>query len=256
VKSTSRAVLGLARLTLLEARRTAVGKAAVASIIMAASLALFVDRIVLTEQVRATVVTYAVIVRLGLVLVLGQAIIANTVRDLNEHIVDVFLALPLTRMQYVLGKWLGWIAVAVTLGLCAALPLLAFPGTPGRLVWAVSFAAETAVIVSLALLFALILGNIVTAMVAFCCVYLFARVGYLLVLLSINTGAVAGSLFDRFDARYLQLAGYLLPRMDRFAETSWLVGAPIRFGPDLLQALIYIALLGTVANIELRRKQF
>jgi hypothetical protein len=76
------------------------------------------------------------------------------------------------------------------------------------------------------------------------------------VLLSANTGAASGSMFERFDARYVQLAGYLLPRMDRFADTSWLAGSPIHFGPDILQAVIYIALLGAVAGIELRRKQF
>jgi hypothetical protein len=63
-------------------------------------------------------------------------------------------------------------------------------------------------------------------------------------------------LLDRFDARYVEYAGYLLPRMDRFADTAWLSGGPIRFGPDLLQAGIYIVLLGAVAHIELRRKQF
>jgi hypothetical protein len=99
----SRAVLGLARLTVLEARRTAVGKAALAAIAIAVGLALFVDRVVLTDQERATVVTYAVIVRLAVVLTLGLAIIANTVRDLNDRIIDNFLALPLTRMQYALG---------------------------------------------------------------------------------------------------------------------------------------------------------
>ena len=130
-----RAVLGLARLTLLEARRTAVGKAALAAIAIAISLALFVDRIMLTDQERASVVTYAVIVRLAIVLILGQAIIANTVRDLDERIIDNFLALPLTRMQYALGKWLGWILVAALCALAAGLPLVGFSSTPGRLPW-------------------------------------------------------------------------------------------------------------------------
>jgi hypothetical protein len=194
-------------------------------------------------------------VRLAIVLILGQAIIANTVRDLNERIIDNFLALPLTRMQYALGKWLGWSAVALVSALLAALPLLGFLETPGRLAWTLSFAAETVVVASLALLLALALGRIVTAIFAYCCLYLFARVGFLLVLLGTNMGAAKGSL-DRFDARYVELAAYLLPRMDRFADTAWLAGSPIRFGPDILQALIYIALLGAVASIELRRKQF
>jgi hypothetical protein len=252
----SRAVLGLARLTLLEARRTAVGKSALAAIAVALCLALFVDRVVLTDQQRATVVTYAVIVRLGVVLTLGLAIVANTVRDLNERIIDNFLALPLTRMQYALGKWLGWSLVAVLCALSAGLPLLGFSGTPGRLQWTLSFAAETIVIASLALVLALALARVVTAMFAFCALYLFARVSSMLVLLSTNVGADRGSLLDRFDARYVELAGYLLPRMDRFAATEWLSGGVIRLGPDLLQAVIYIALLGAVARIELRRKQF
>jgi hypothetical protein len=48
----------------------------------------------------------------------------------------------------------------------------------------------------------------------------------------------------------------LLPRLDRFADTAWLAGGAVRFGPDILQAVIYLGLLGAVANIELRRKQF
>jgi hypothetical protein len=251
-----RAVAGLARLTLLEARRTAVGRAALAAIAVALSLALFMDRIVLTDQERATVVTYAAIVRLGLVLLIAQAIIANTVRDLNEHIVEHFLALPLTRLQYAIGKWLGWTGVAMICGAAAGLPLLGFTGTPGRLAWTLSFMAEAVVAVSLALLLALALGRIITAMLAFCCMYLFARISYLLVLLSNNMGANQGSLVDRFDARYIELASYLLPRMDRFADSAWLAGSPVRFGPDVLQGVIYIALLGAVAGIELRRKQF
>ncbi|HWJ36146.1 MAG TPA: hypothetical protein VNR70_12810 [Steroidobacteraceae bacterium] len=251
-----RVVLGLARLTLLEARRTAVGKAALAAIAMALSLALFMDRIVLTDQERATVVTYAVLVRLALVLILGQAIIANTVRDLNERIIDNFLALPLTRMQYALGKWLGWSGVSILCGIAAGLPLLGFSDTPGRLAWTMSFAAEAVVVASLALLLALTLGRIVTAVLAYGCLYLFARIGFMLVLLGKNMGATEGSLLDRFDAGYVQLAGYLLPRMDRFADTAWLAGGAIRFGPDILQGVIYVALLGAVAGIELRRKQF
>jgi hypothetical protein len=250
-----RAMAGLARLTLLEARRTAVGKAVMAAIAVALCLALFMAHIVLTEQTRATVVTYAVIVRLSVVLLIAQAIIANTVRDLQERVVEHFLALPLTRLQYAAGKWLGWSAVAACCAIAAGLPLLGFPGTPGRLAWTLSFVAEAVVVASLALLLALAVGRIVTAMLAFCCMYLFARVSYLLILLSNNVDASHGSLFDRFDARYIELASYLLPRMDRFADTAWLTGGAIGVAPGLLQAVIYLALLGSAAGIELRRKQ-
>jgi hypothetical protein len=252
----ARAIAGLAQLTLLEARRTAVGKSVIAAIGIALCLALFMERIVLTEQVRAAVVAYAVIVRLGLVLLIAQAIIANTVRDLNERVVEHFLALPLTRLQYAIGKWLGWAAVAAVSAIAAGLPLLGFVGTSGRLAWTLSFAVEAVVVASLALLLALSLGRVVTAMLAFCCLYLFARISYLLLLLGNNMGASEGSASERFDVFYIQIASYLLPRMDRFAETAWLTGGAIRFGPGLLQGVIYLALLGAVASLELRRKQF
>lgn len=253
---TSRVIGGLLRLTLLEARRTAVGKAALGAIVLALSFALFVGHVVLTDQARATVVMYAVGVRLALVLVLGQAIIANTTRDLNERIIDSFLALPLTRLQYAFGRWLGWSLVAILSAFAAGLPLLAFANVPGRLQWTLSFAAEAVVMASLALVLALALGRIVTAMLAFGSMYLFARVSAMLVLLSANMGADQGSLLERIDARYVEVAGYLLPRLDGFADTAWLCGGPIHFGPDLLQAGVYIALLGAVAHLELRRKQF
>jgi hypothetical protein len=250
-----RAMAGLARLTLLEARRTAVGKSVIAAIAIALCLALFMERIVLTEQARAAMVTYAVIVRLSVVLLIAQSIIANTVRDLHERLVEHFLALPLTRLQYAIGKWLGWAAVAAFSGVAAGLPLLGFVGTPGRLAWTMSFAVEAVLVASVALLLALVLGRVVTAMLAFCCLYLFARISHLLVLLSTNMGASEGSALERFDAWYIELASYLLPRMDRFADTAWLTGGAIRFAPGLLQGAIYLALLGAVASLELRRKQ-
>jgi len=251
-----RALWGLARLTLVEARRTAVGKSVIAAIALALGLALFMSHIVLTEQARATVVTYAAIVRLGLMLLIAQAIIANTVRDLHERMVEHFLALPITCLQYALGKWLGWATVAAISAIAAGLPLLGFAGTPGRLAWTLSFVAEAVLVASLALLLALVLGRIVTAMLAFCCLYLFARISYLLVLLSNNVVASDGSAVERFDARYIEFASYLLPRMDRFADTAWLTGGAIHLAPGLLQGVIYLALLGAVAGIELRRKQF
>jgi hypothetical protein len=128
-------------------------------------------------------------------------------------------------------------------------------GTSGRLAWTMSFAVEAVVVASVALLLALVLGRVVTAMLAFCCLYLFARISYLLVLLSTNMGASEGSALERFDAWYIELASYLLPRMDRFADTAWLTGGAIRFAPGLLQGVIYLALLGAVASLELRRKQ-
>jgi hypothetical protein len=134
--------------------------------------------------------------------------------------------------------------------------LVAFTGAPGRLAWTLSLAAETVVIASLALLLALALGRIITAMFAFCCMYLFARVGYLMVLLGGNTVAADSSWLDRFEVHVVELTGYMLPRLDRFADTAWLTGSPIRFGPDILQALIYVAVIAAVAQIELRRKQF
>jgi hypothetical protein len=134
--------------------------------------------------------------------------------------------------------------------------LLGFVGASGRLAWTLSFVVEAVIVASLALLLALSLGRVVTAMLAFCCIYLFARISYLLILLGNNMGASEGSAVERFDAFYIQLASYLLPRMDRFAETAWLTGGTIRLGPGLLQGVIYLALLGAVANFELRRKQF
>ncbi len=245
----------LARLTLLEARRTAVAKSMIAAIGLALGLALFMEHIVLTEQARAAVVVYVVVVRLSLVLLIAQAIIANTVRDLHERVVEHFLALPLTRLQYAAGKWLGWAAVAAVSALAAGLPLIGFAGTLGWLAWTLSFAVETVVVAGVALLLALSLGRVVTAMLAFCCLYLFARIGYLLLLLGQNMGASEGSPVERFDLYYVQIASYLLPRMDRFAETGWLTGGAIHVGPGLLQGAIYLALLGAVANLELRRKQ-
>jgi hypothetical protein len=251
-----RTLLAIARYTILESRRTFIVRAGISGFAAVFLLALFIAHTALTEPVRIEVTMYAVLVRIVLAAVIGLGIISNTVRDLESRLTDNFLALSIPRMRYVLGKWLGYATVAVLLALLAAAPLALFAGTPGRLAWALSLAAESLVTASLALLLGLSLGRVVTATLAYCAIYVFARIGFLVVLLGATTRNSTHALVDRIDSGYVEFATYLLPRLDRFAETAWLTGGAVRFGPDLVQAAIYLALLGTVASFEINRKEF
>ena len=126
-----------------------------------------------------------------------------------------------------IGRWLGWSAVAAVCGLAAGSPLLAFSSTPGSWLGR-SFAAETVIIASLALLLALALVGSSPPCSLFA-MYLFARIGYLLVLLSANMGATKGSLIDRVDALALKRPGTCcrgwialpIPRADRRCDQHW-----------------------------------
>ena len=53
----------------------------------------------------------------------------------------------------------------------------------------------------------------------------------------------------------LQGLAALLPRLDLFARTDWLLGQPVeQFGAQCLQALIYCLLMHVVAVFDFRRK--
>ncbi len=175
--------------------------------------------------------------------------------------IDVFLSRPMSRASLVLAYWVGFSVVAMLL----ALPAIAIIGWVGPMdsqgfgVWALTLASEILLVVAVALFCAFTLKSAVSAVMASLGFYVLSRMmGFFLAtsnssLLFQSTEANAAS---RMLMEYLAI---LVPRLDFFAKTHWLVYGVERMTDlwqPLLQAGIFIPLLLAATVIDFRRRQF
>jgi len=173
--------------------------------------------------------------------------------------IDVMLSRPMSRHNLVLSYWVGFafVAAILTAVMVAVMLVVGVIDYQGFMIWALSFLAEVWLVVALGLFAAFTLKSAVSAVMASLGFYVLARMmGFFI------ATANKSLLFedDRIDTGLrlvIQAVSIVIPRLDFFAKTQWLVyGA----GDDhlwfILQAAIYIPVLLVAAILDFRRKQF
>lgn len=175
--------------------------------------------------------------------------------------IDVFLSRPITRSGLVFSYWLGFSAVAMLL----VIPVLALTAVQGILsregfaVWSASLVIECALVVAVSLFSAFTLKSAVTSVLASLGFYTLARMmGFF-----VATGN-AGPLLHAHGLnlllmRLLEAIALIMPRLDCFAKSAWLIyGAPLAWDLKLhfLQAMVFIPLLILATIVYFQRRQF
>jgi ABC-type transport system involved in multi-copper enzyme maturation permease subunit len=173
--------------------------------------------------------------------------------------IDVILSRPISRTNLVLAYWLGFSFVSLLL----ALPVIGIVGLLGILngagfaAWAVSLVLEALLVVALALFSALALRSAVASVLACMGFYVLSRMMAFFVI------TAQSGMFNetKFEVLKWALVGIstVVPRLDFFAQTQWLV-----YGLDsardwqlfALQAAIYIPVLLVASVLDFKRKQF
>jgi hypothetical protein len=173
--------------------------------------------------------------------------------------IDVILSRPISRSNLILSYWLGFSFV----GLLLALPvigIIAFIGAnniSGFAGWAASLILEMGLVIALALFSAFTLRSAVTSVLGCMGFYVLSRMMAFFVFTS-QSGMFNDPKF--IILRWiLQAISTLLPRLDFFGKSEWLV-----YGLDhaqdwqlyTIQAFIFIPLLLIATMIDFRRKQF
>lgn len=167
--------------------------------------------------------------------------------------IDVFLSRPITRSSLVFSYWFGF-AVVATLLVIPTLIFIALQGTlsgKGFFFWSVSLMLECWLMVAVALFFAFTLKSSVTSTIASMGFYVFTRMmGFFIAMLQTTPG---------LEQQVLKFASVVLPRLDYFARSEWLVYGMKDIGEFRLyaaQAIICIPFLVLLTIIDFRRKQF
>ncbi len=173
---------------------------------------------------------------------------------------NVILSKPLSRTSIVVAYWLGFSAVAA----CIIIPIILLMAVinplswSGFALWSVSLMGEGLIIVALALFASLILGSAVSSVLACFGIYLVSRM-MAFFLMTVESGLTERLEWHKFYALVLDGVSYILPRLDIFVNSEWLIYGVARENAweiVLLQIAVYIPLLLTASAIDFKRKEF
>ena len=168
------------------------------------------------------------------------------------------LSLDLPRSNYLAGKFLGYAGVCLCCGLIVALPLLFVSDSGSVLVWTYTLVLELWIVAAFALFCMTTFSQLLPAATFVLAFYLLARSIDAIQLISTSTLAQPGWVTE-FGALLADTIALVMPGLDTFTQTAWLIDTPINSLPVTAatgQAVVYIFLLLLAAMFDLHRKNF
>jgi ABC-type transport system involved in multi-copper enzyme maturation permease subunit len=243
------AALTIARYTLLEALRNRLLWLVLLMALGAVGVSGFLNELALTESRQLQAALLSAVLRLAAVFLIATFVVTSMLREANDQGLQLLMALPMPRAVYLFGKLIGFGALALLPALLfGALGLFFAPPAQAAL-WAVSLLCECWIVATFAVLCTLTLNQVLPALTATFSFYLLARAIGALQLL----GHDAHGMLNRgIDGLAL-----LLPHLDRFTRSDWLVyhgGGVADLAGIAAQTAIYVALLAAAALFDLYRK--
>jgi hypothetical protein len=246
----------LARSTLLEARRSGLPWLALGLLAAALGLAAFLSQVAVTEGRELQAALAAALLRAGAAFLLAAHVAASVVREANDKVLELALALPLSRSQYYIGKLIGYGAIGLGFAAAFGLPMLLWAAPGSAALWSASLAAELLLVCAASLFFAVTLANVVPAIAATAGLYLLARSIAAIQLLA--RGPLAEETWTQSIARgAVDAVALLLPRLDAATRSEWLLYAPPapgEYAGALGALLLYTGLLCAAGLFDFHRR--
>ncbi len=247
----------VARFTVLEAVRTRLFIVFLCVLALAWLGGAFVRALAVTEGSRLQVVFLAGMLRWAAVFVISLYTISATVREFNDKTLELLLALDLPRAAYGFGKFLGFSIVAWGLAaFCGAGLSFSAPGEP-LLAWSLSLAMELWMVVAMSLFCVATFSQVMPAAAVVVGFVLLGRSIGAIQLMTASPVLDAASPIHRAMSWTIDAIALLLPRLDTFTQSAWLVNESAAWPalpPLLAQSLITVALLLAAALFDLYRR--
>ena len=242
--------------TLLEALRNRLSWLLLLVAFIGIGLSGFLNELALTESRQIQVALLAAFLRFSAVFLLATFVVTSMTREFNDKGLELLLALPLPRAAYLLGKLLGFAALAVVPGVLFGL-LTAFFTTPLQAsLWTISLICELWIVAAFSMLCVLTFNQIMAALSAAMGFYLLARAIAAVQLIG-NDPLSAHTTSQQVIGLVINSLSAVLPHLDEFTRTDWLVyqsGTWATLSVLLLQSAICLMLLGSAALFDLYRK--
>ena len=219
-----------------------------------AAIATFVHGLALTEQRAIGLGFAAPLARLVAVIIVSLSALGSAAREQSDGTLLLALAAPMSRVAWLIGKFLAFFALAVLTAAILVLPIIEYAPSPlSTFAWFASLITELAVVASVSLAIGLVVIRIPMAVCAFLAFYTLARDLHVMQLLAMRSESYSQS---AWLATLVQAATAIFPRLDLFTRTDWLLEAAPGVATILLLALqssIYCLIALAVAALDLRR---
>lgn len=246
----------IARYTVLEALRSRLLWLFVLAACGAAGLAGFLQQLALTESNAVQAALLAAALRLASVFLLATFIVTSMTREAADKGLELLLALPMPRWAYLLGKLLGYAVLAAVPAVLFGALMALFAAPAQAALWALSLLGELWIVAAFSLLCAASLQQALPALAAASGFYVLARMLGSLQLLA--HGPQAGQAWpQQAMAGAIDVLALLLPRLDDFTRTEWLLyatGDLSALAGVAAQTAIYVALLAGCALCDFYRR--
>jgi hypothetical protein len=252
-----RRILTLARFTLLEAWRTRLPLLFLSALALIFAAAYFFQQLAITESERVQIVLSAAASRLAAVFVLSLHIMTSVVREFNDKGLELTLSFDLRRADYIAGRALGYLAIAAVMALLAGAAQLLLAAPAAVLQWGISLALELGVVAALSLFCVMTFTQLMPAAAFVAGFYLLARTLSAIQLMSASPLAIENPASHQIMAWLIDGLALVLPSLDRFTQSAWLIDAAAGWpaiGACALQAALYATLLIAAAMFDFYRR--
>lgn len=251
------AVLAVAQYTTLEALRNRLLWLVVGFVVGGFTFAEFIGEVAITESAEFQSSFLGAVLRVSAVFMVSLFVITSMVREFNDKGLELVLSQPIARATYFVGKLLGFAGLALFTAALYALALLIYTPVDQALMWGISLTAELLIVMTFSLLCLFTFAHVTLALSVVMAFYVLARTITALQLIGQGPLGPAGQLSQQVIGWLMSGLGFLLPELDRFTSSEWLVyhtGQWQDLWPILGQSVIYVALLSGAALFDLYRK--
>jgi ABC-type transport system involved in multi-copper enzyme maturation permease subunit len=251
------AIRAIARYTLLEALRSRLVVIVALTVFAAIALAGFLSEVAITESRQIQTALMASFLRWAAVFIVSLTVITSMVREFNDKGFELILSLPLPRAGYYFGKFIGFCAASLVVALAVSVALAMIAPLGQVTMWGASLACELLIVCALSLVCMLTLNQTLPAFTVVAAFYLLSRSLDAIQLIGQGPFADPTSWTQHVMNAIVAGVAALLPSLDRFTDTAWLVYSTAdvtALAPIVGQSFVYIVLLISAGLFDLYRK--
>ncbi len=230
------------------------------ALLVASAISIFLGSTMLVEEQQTAAAYIAGSARAILATGMILFVCLTVNRSFENKEVEFILSKSISREQFIVAYLSGFFLAAflILVPLVVVISLITKADKFGLSLWAATIVAENLIIITFALLASLILKNSFSAILASFAFYLISRLMGMFVM-AIEMPQDIAHAKNQFFATILKILSAVFPRLDLFAQSSWLVYGIKDFSSFYIiscQFLIYLPLMIFMAFHDFKKKQF
>jgi hypothetical protein len=232
--------------------------------ILATVVGIFLGTNALVEQAESKIVYTAGLSRTLLMLSYSVFICLFVRRMFDTKEIYVFLSKPISRVRLLLQLFESFKIILFVMCLPVFLIITIFLGVSFKsaVMWFITLLCEGVVVMSIAVTVSLILNSTLAAISSAILFYFISRaigefVAYTDIFVVTNAGFRV--IIDTLITTIIKLSSVVLPRLDLFAKSKWLIYNSITFKElfsCIIQSVVFSVMMFFVAVYDFKRKEF